>query len=128
MRIDLYSPNAPIEDALREEALSLLRAALDRFERTVREVRATLRDDNGPKGGVDKRCLVRLRFLPRGEAVISKSAAEVLSAVALAAQGAKEAVARRAGRRGTRARAARTAAHRRQSRQERKSSGAALHS
>ena len=105
MRIDLYSPKTPLKDEVREQALSLLRAALDRFVGAVREVRATLHDDNGPKGGVDKRCLIRLRLLPRGEAVISKSAADVLAAVALAAEGAKESVARRIGRRSMRAHA-----------------------
>lgn len=100
MRFELHSPKTPLTDAQRDRALGLLEAAFDRFEAIVREVRVTLHDDNGPKGGVDKRCMVRVRLLPRGEAVISKSGADVLTAVALAAECAKEVVGRRAGRRG----------------------------
>jgi putative sigma-54 modulation protein len=40
--------------------------ALNCFEHNIREVDVTLRDINGPKGGVDKTCCAHLRLYPRG--------------------------------------------------------------
>ena len=44
--------------------------AFDRFGHFIREAQFTLRDANGPKGGVDKICSLQLRFYPRGFAVV----------------------------------------------------------
>ena len=47
--------------------------AFDRFNHFIREAQLTLRDTNGPKGGVDKLCTIQLRFYPRGLAVVKSS-------------------------------------------------------
>ena len=47
--------------------------AFDRFNHYIREAQLTLRDTNGPKGGVDKLCTIQLRFYPRGVAVVKSS-------------------------------------------------------
>ena len=41
-------------------------AALDRFKHAVREVRLSVVDINGPRGGLDKMCRVMLRLRPGG--------------------------------------------------------------
>lgn len=40
--------------------------SFDRFRHIIREAETTLIDENGPKGGVDKKCSLHLRLLPRG--------------------------------------------------------------
>lgn len=47
--------------------------AFDRFDHFIREAQMTLRDANGPRGGVDKLCTIQLRFYPRGLAVVKSS-------------------------------------------------------
>lgn len=48
------------EEAIRAE----ITAALDRFAERLTRVEVHLRDENGAKGGIDKRCLLEAR--PRG--------------------------------------------------------------
>ena len=52
---------------------STFHQAFDRFSNFIREARLTLRDTNGPKGGVDKLCTIQLNFYPRGLAVVKSS-------------------------------------------------------
>ena len=52
----------PVPDALARHARHRVVTALGRFARHVRDVRVHLRDANGPRGGVDKRCLVTIRL------------------------------------------------------------------
>ena len=51
--------------------------ALDRFAHSIREVEVSLSDVNGPRGGIDKICRVRLRLYPRG-ILVAKSASSSL--------------------------------------------------
>ena len=44
--------------------------SLSRFAHLVREVQFVMRDENGPKGGVDMKCRLELRLLPRGVLVV----------------------------------------------------------
>lgn len=41
-------------------------SGLDRFKHTIREVRLSVVDVNGPRGGLDKMCRVMLRMKPAG--------------------------------------------------------------
>ena len=41
-------------------------SALDRFKHTIHEVRLSVVDINGPRGGLDKMCRVMLRLRPGG--------------------------------------------------------------
>ncbi len=60
MKIEVRGPTFSGSDALRAHAERRLGSALGRFDAYV--VRATVRlsDQNGPRGGVDKRCHVSL--------------------------------------------------------------------
>ena len=50
--------------------------ALDRHAGAVRGVVATLSDENGPKGGKDKRCVLHVRLRTGGAPVVVRALAE----------------------------------------------------
>ena len=67
----LNHPALEIEETELLKVNKVFNHALDRFERTIRQGTATLTDENGPKGGLDKRCKLLLSLYPRGLAFAS---------------------------------------------------------
>jgi ribosomal subunit interface protein len=55
-----------------------LASALNQHESHIRTVGVTLRDENGPRGGVDKSCLVQIDLAVQQEPVIIKKLHEDL--------------------------------------------------
>ena len=76
-----------------------LRNSLDRFEYAIREALAILSDENGPKGGLDKKCKLRLRLAPRGLAFVSGTGATFIEAASNACEKVAEVVNRKIGKR-----------------------------
>lgn len=70
MQLELHNRQAGMdkEDASRVERL--LRLSLGRFNGTVSRVKVTLSDMNGPKGGVDKRCVIAAKMKETGQVVV----------------------------------------------------------
>ena len=76
--------NVEIPQSEMLEIESSCNQAFDRFNHFIREGQLTLRDTNGPKGGVDKLCTIQLRFFPRGLAVVKSSGTSFPQAVNIA--------------------------------------------
>ncbi|MBL8817047.1 MAG: hypothetical protein JNL58_13550 [Planctomyces sp.] len=74
--------------------------AFGRFEPIIEDLRVSLTDENGPKGGNSIRCTVILQLLRRGEVIIHEQSDCHERAVALAVERASRQVARRNARRG----------------------------
>lgn len=60
MQIHLRALGFELTAALRDYVGRRLGSALDRHRDRVRRIEVVLSDENGPRGGVDKRCMVRL--------------------------------------------------------------------
>jgi ribosome-associated translation inhibitor RaiA len=60
MRIDIFSPQKLVTDALREFARSRVVTELNAFAKRIKSVRLTLTDINGVRRGADKRCQAML--------------------------------------------------------------------
>ena len=72
-----------------------LAAALDQHQNHVRSVAVTVQDENGPRGGVDKSCLLQVVLDHRAEPVIIKKLHEdIYLAITEAADAAKRTVGR----------------------------------
>ena len=71
-----------------------LHSALQRFEDQVVSVDAFLKDINGPKGGIDKQVLVRIRLRNRQVIATEITRADFRAAIVVAARKAKRAVRR----------------------------------
>lgn len=61
MRLEIRSPQFDLTQALSEHVEQRLRFALGRFADRLGRVRVRLWDENGPKGGRDKRCSIEAR-------------------------------------------------------------------
>lgn len=69
MQLDIRTQGFDLTDGLREHAERRLRFALDWARHEVSRVTLSLTDINGPRGGDDKRCQVRIP-MPRARAVV----------------------------------------------------------
>ncbi|MEY4094729.1 MAG: hypothetical protein RLZZ53_1928 [Acidobacteriota bacterium] len=84
-----------VPEAIAERARRRVRFALDRFGNRVRSVRVRITDINGPRGGVDKQCIVAVRLQhPTRLMLIEHMAADFGEAVDRAADRAGRSVAR----------------------------------
>lgn len=86
MTIEIFSPNVELAQRLREWTQRRLQFALGRFADRVRRVRVTLRDTNGPRGGLAKECQITAQ-LEAGDPVVAQVMdSEFESAVSKAAE------------------------------------------
>ncbi len=94
MRIAVRT-SAGLPPALARLARRRLEFALGRFDNRVRSLAVHLTDVNGPRGGVDKKCLVTIRLdAPKPLIVIEDTDADAAVAIDRAADRAARAVAR----------------------------------
>jgi ribosomal subunit interface protein len=102
MRITTTARDIELNGSLREYVENRLAFALSRFQDRIRGVVIVLSDVNGPKNGVDKRCLLKIR--PRGlsEFIIEEVESDFQSALNRAADRARRTLARRLERLGAR--------------------------
>ncbi len=70
MNIDVQSLGFPITLALADHARRRLRFALTRHNDRIRRVVVRLGDENGPRGGADKFCRIRVYLIDAPVAVI----------------------------------------------------------
>lgn len=62
MNLTIQGVKLDVSPAMAEHAEKRLSAALRQHQKHIREVELILRDENGPRGGVDQRCQVRVLF------------------------------------------------------------------
>jgi putative sigma-54 modulation protein len=70
MQVDMHCLSGRPGLGLAELTKHRLQRALGRFASRVRRVRVCLNDVNGPRGGIDKRCRMRVDLFPRGAVVV----------------------------------------------------------
>lgn len=84
MTIEFTAKNYILDDTDRELISRRLAFALSRFGHRIRRVTVRVTDENGPKGGIDKRCSLEA-VLERGGKIQAEDVSErVLPAAALA--------------------------------------------
>jgi ribosomal subunit interface protein len=98
MRIDIRG-NVDLSAALERYVERRLLVALGRFSRRLPAATVRLVDENGPKGGVDKRCQILLPMPPSSPLLVEESHADLYAAIDNAADRASRAVTREIGRR-----------------------------
>lgn len=95
MKIDIQAHGVELTDGLREHVEHRLGFALSQFQERIRGVVVRLSDVNGPKGGIDKRCYLRVRLNGLSDIVVEETEADFPVAVNRAADRAKRTLARR---------------------------------
>ncbi|HQQ79293.1 MAG TPA: HPF/RaiA family ribosome-associated protein, partial [Thermoanaerobaculia bacterium] len=94
MKIDVRFRGIQVSEALREYAVRRVRFQLSRFDGDVGSVVVRIGDVNGPRGGVDKRCLVEARGPAFGPVAVEDASTDAYTAVGSAVGRAARAVGR----------------------------------
>ena len=95
MQINIRAQGFELTDGLREHAKRRLTFALDWARYDLSKVSMCLSDINGPRGGNDKRCQVRINLPRTREVVIEDTDADLYVAIDRAVDRAERSVARR---------------------------------
>ena len=85
-------------EAIRNYAQRRLGTALGRYQQRLASVQVRLADINGPRGGVDKDCVVEVRGPALAPIIVRERDADLYVAIDRAAERIDRAVARRLGR------------------------------
>ena len=99
MRIQITTQNMSLTKALREFVHTRLQYALGRFAHRIQEAAVSFEDVNGPRGGPDVHCRIKLLLRPRGEVNVPAVAVFPGDALSRAAQRAARCVKSRTRRR-----------------------------
>ena len=93
MKMAILFKDLQVSASDRERIENRIRVALTRFTPLIRGLTVTISDENGLRGGIDKKCRLVVR-LHAGTVVVNEQADAVLAAVTLAAERAARSVAR----------------------------------
>ena len=95
MQIDIQAMGFRLTEELRSQAERRVRFALGSTSGRIRSVVMRLADENGPRGGVDKRCTIRANLPGGPPVIIEQQEADLYVAIDRAADRAGRAVSRR---------------------------------
>jgi ribosomal subunit interface protein len=95
MNIHIQARGFALTDSLREHVERRLHFALGWADDRLRQISVRLWDENGPRGGEDKRCRIQITFPGAPSVVIDDTEADLYVAIDRAADRAGRSVARR---------------------------------
>ncbi|NNJ94686.1 MAG: HPF/RaiA family ribosome-associated protein [Halobacteria archaeon] len=95
MLINIHSHGLSITHAIRERVDKRIRFALSRISHRLRRVDVRLSDLNGPRGGVDKRCLIEVRINRHPPVIVTDVQSDLYRCVDRASARAQRTVLRR---------------------------------
>ena len=103
MKIELHSSRLAVSNSIQAYVERRIGFAIGRFADVVESVVVSLEDINGPRGGVDKSCRIRVNLIGQRAPIIADVLdLEIRSAVDMAAERVGRAVARQLDRRASR--------------------------
>ena len=106
MQIDIQAQDFSLTDALRQHTERRLHFALSRTDDQIRRVEVRLSDINGPRGGHDKRCRLRLVMSGMSDLMIEDIDTDLYAAINRATARAGRSLVRRLKRQSPRGRRA----------------------
>jgi len=95
MRVDIKTSGFDLTEGLRDHAQKRLEFALGWARYDVSRVSINLSDINGPRGGKDKRCQIRIPLPGNRDVVIQDTESDLYAAIDLAADRASQTLERR---------------------------------
>ncbi len=81
MKIDITMQQTFSDNAMHSQVARRVRFVLSRFCTYLQIVKVRITDINGPKGGVDKRCVVSVKLASSGEVVVQGEGKNIFSAL-----------------------------------------------
>lgn len=94
MRLEIRQRGMKVTEELRVHVRERLRLALGRFARSINQVWVYLRDVNGPRGGLNKKCRIVVEVPRRGRVVVTGMDTDIFAAITRTANRARFAVRR----------------------------------
>lgn len=94
MRVQVKGREFELTDGLRNFTERRLEVALDRFRDRIKRIDASLADLNGPRGGIDKQCRLRVHLAGGGEVIAHATGTDFYAAIVQAAHRMRDRVAR----------------------------------
>ena len=95
MLINIYGHGLSVTSAIREHVDKRIRFALSRIGHRLRRIDVRLSDLNGPRGGMDKRCLIEVRINRHPPVVVTDVQSDLYSSIDRASARAGRTVMRR---------------------------------
>lgn len=96
--LNVRTDGVPISESLRDEARARMGAKLGKYAERIERLTVRFEDENGPRGGVDTLCRVKVVLSGLDSVVFEARAREAGEAMRLAAAGVERAVKRTLGR------------------------------
>jgi ribosome-associated translation inhibitor RaiA len=81
MKITIRRQQKVADDDFTDKVRRRLRFVLSRFASSIHSISVSFDDLNGPKGGIDMRCVVNVKLSTSGEVVIQGEAEQPLAAL-----------------------------------------------
>jgi len=94
MQINIQSQDFSLSGRLREHIQRQVRFALSRFADRIQRVRISIADINGPRGGMDKRCLIQIDMTAKPGLVAEVTDSNMYAAISRSASRANRLVSR----------------------------------
>lgn len=98
MRLGIVARGIALTEAIRQYTHRRLKTALGRYRAALESVHVCLTDVNGPRGGIDKHCVVEVRGPALVPIVVRERDADLYAAIDRAAERVDRTVARRLSR------------------------------
>ncbi len=86
MHVDIRARRGRLSRNLEELLERRVWFALAKFGGRIRRISALLEDINGPRGGEDQRCRIKVSLVPSGSIIAEATSADVAAAVGRAAE------------------------------------------
>ena len=81
MQIEICGREIKVSERLHDHIERRVHFALERFAERIRRVRVQVRDLNGPRGGVDKSCLLVISLVPACTVVLESRGSNIYAAI-----------------------------------------------
>ena len=99
MKIDITIQQVELDKNIADRVLRRLRFALSKFGHSIRRVRVHFSDLNGPKGGNDKKCSIKVKLITTGEIVVQGVGKDIVTALSHSVERVERAIKRELERR-----------------------------
>lgn len=94
MHIKIHSKDFSITPAINEFINDKIKFALSRYGTRIRVIEISLKDINGPRGGVDKQCVIKMKVNQFKTLVVDDVSADAYEAITACTQRAKRRIER----------------------------------
>jgi ribosome-associated translation inhibitor RaiA len=86
MRLEIRRRGVQVTEELRTYLKNRLRLELARFDRRIDSVRVYLREVNGSRGGLGKKCRIVVELRPRDRVIVTGTDADIRAAITATAK------------------------------------------